>query len=120
MRHLHVTAAQAIRGLVSPRRAAAAALALAYLIACSPAVAAAPALSRLAFPGCPGRTTIPVAVYMHALAHADHVSGYGLRCNPNVPFNPVSNPFRSSLQLANPNLTYHPLFNSVVWRCGCR
>ncbi len=61
---------------------------------------------------------VPQQVVQAALASPAEVRGYGQVCQPGLPpgrFNPV----RSSLSLDNPNSPYHPLFNSLVWKCGC-
>lgn len=69
---------------------------------------------------CPGlETKAPAAAINAAIANAQQVSGYGMACNPNVPWNPVVNPYRSHLSLRNVNLPYHPVYNGFVWKCGC-
>lgn len=62
---------------------------------------------------------VPVAVLNYATANEDQVNGYGQLCNPNVPANQF-NTLRKWLTLQNNGLPYHPVFNGVVWSCGCR
>lgn len=62
---------------------------------------------------------VPYAVIGSAGANPSSVRGYGELCNPNVPPSPV-NVRRYSLDLSNPGIPYHPTFNTLVWRCGCR
>ncbi len=61
---------------------------------------------------------VPGAVINAATGNPQSVAGYGLRCNPNLPAGPL-NPERGWLSLRNPGLPYHPLFNGLVWKCGC-
>jgi hypothetical protein len=61
---------------------------------------------------------VPQAVINYALANPQRYFGYGMRCNPNVPASPY-NVVRSTLGLRNPKALFHPLYNSVVWKCGC-
>lgn len=64
------------------------------------------------------KSAVPAAVINDAVAHPDQVSGYGETCNPNVPPS-FRNQVRRYLGLENPGIPYHPLFNTVVWKCGC-
>lgn len=69
---------------------------------------------------CPGLgNRIPTSAFADATAGFEKIAGYGLACNPNLPPGP-DNPLRLVLGLRNPNLPYHPLFNSLAWQCGCR
>ncbi|MEO8084323.1 MAG: hypothetical protein ABI780_10905, partial [Ardenticatenales bacterium] len=69
---------------------------------------------------CPGlETKAPAAAINAAVANAAQVSGYGMACNPNTPWNPVSNPLRNYLSLRNVNVPYHPVYNGFIWKCGC-
>lgn len=61
---------------------------------------------------------IPEAVYHAVTAHPEQVAGYRQACNPNRPPG-RDNPMRNVLGLRNPNAPYHPLGNSLVWKCGC-
>jgi hypothetical protein len=61
---------------------------------------------------------VPASVISNALANPASVAGYGLTCNPNLPEG-RNNPVRSYLSLWNTNVPYNPLYNSVVWKCGC-
>ena len=65
------------------------------------------------------KSKVPGAVLADAFANPATVAGYGLRCNPNLPAGPF-NLERNSLTLRNPGLPYHPLFNGVIWKCGCQ
>jgi hypothetical protein len=61
---------------------------------------------------------VPQAVVNDALANPQNYAGYGMRCNPNVPASPW-NIERTTLALQNPKALFHPLFNTVIWKCGC-
>ena len=62
---------------------------------------------------------VPGAARNAASANPSGVAGYNTPCNPNTPFNPVTNPLRKSLGLRNPNLPFHPIYNGLVLKCGC-
>ena len=64
------------------------------------------------------KNRVPAAVVNEALAAPDKVAGYQQPCNPNLVPGP-SNPLRRYLGLRNPSQVYHPLFNSLMWKCGC-
>jgi hypothetical protein len=55
-----------------------------------------------------------------AIAHPEAVVGWGELCNPGLPFDPLNNTYRTSLNLQNPNLAYDPVSNGLVFKCGCR
>jgi hypothetical protein len=61
---------------------------------------------------------VPVAAINDAVANAAAVYGYGMLCQPNVPPNPW-NGLRNKLSLRNPAVPYHPVYNGLVWSCGC-
>jgi hypothetical protein len=61
---------------------------------------------------------VPPVYISAALASPDTVSGYGEPCYSNLPPGPL-NPPRRNLAPRNPNLPFHPLFNPLVWKCGC-
>ncbi len=61
---------------------------------------------------------VPRAAIDAAVANPASVQGYDQLCNPNLPASP-NNPKRGRLGLQNPAGPYHPLFNSVVYKCGC-
>lgn len=63
---------------------------------------------------------VPDDVIQKALEHPETVRGWGELANPNIPFHPVFNIFRTSLTLQNPSLPFHPLNNSLVFMAGCR
>lgn len=65
------------------------------------------------------RARVPQAVIDAAVANPEAVSGWGERCNPNVPAGPW-NELRASLNLRSYGQPYHPVYNDVVWQCGCR
>lgn len=69
---------------------------------------------------CPSlEAKVPPAVVGAAVANPAGVGGWGMRCSPNLPAGPT-NGLRQWLTLRSPGLLYHPLFNNVVWSCGCR
>lgn len=61
---------------------------------------------------------VPMAVQQHALAEPWTIYGYNMRLNPNTPYHPLWNPYRTQLGLLNPNLEYHAC-NPVVWKAAC-
>jgi hypothetical protein len=61
---------------------------------------------------------VPPAAIAVALAQPERVSGFNLLCNPNLPAAPHNHP-RRSLTLRNSGTAYHPLHNSIVFKCGC-
>jgi hypothetical protein len=68
---------------------------------------------------CPGLDNkVPRAVIDNALANPSTIQGWDQTCNPNLPPSPV-NGLREQLGLQNPSVNFHPLFNSVVYKCGC-
>ncbi len=69
---------------------------------------------------CPGLDTkVPQVVLDDAMANPDSVQGWMILCNPNLLPSPW-NTYRDKLTLQDPGKPYNPLFNSVVWKCGCR
>lgn len=62
---------------------------------------------------------VPAAAIAEALANPDSVGGWNQRCFPGLPEGP-NNGLRQYLGLTNPGLPFHPLFNTLIWRCGCR
>lgn len=64
------------------------------------------------------KSRVPAAAVNDAVAAPDKVAGYKQACNPNLPAGP-SNPLRRYLGLRNPGQVYHPIFNSLMWKCGC-
>lgn len=64
------------------------------------------------------KSRVPAAVINEAVAAPDKVGGHGMPCNPNLAPGP-NNPLRRYLGLRNPNNVYHPIFNSLVWKCSC-
>ena len=68
---------------------------------------------------CPNiESRVPAAELQAALANPASVNGYGQRCFPSQPVSPF-NPLRQTLDLQNPNRPYHPLFNPLIFTCGC-
>ena len=61
---------------------------------------------------------IPAAVEVHAVAAPWEVYGYGMLRNPNVPYHPMWNSYRTWLSLRNMSVPYSRC-NSVVWKAGC-
>ena len=64
------------------------------------------------------KSRVPAAVINEAVTAPDKVAGYGQTCNPNLPVG-ANNPLRRYLGLRNPSSPYHPIFNSIQWKCGC-
>jgi hypothetical protein len=62
----------------------------------------------------------PEEVIQAALGNPAAVKGWGMLCNPNVPFDPINNRWRTSLSLENPGAPYNPLTNALEYKCGCR
>jgi hypothetical protein len=68
---------------------------------------------------CPSLSNhVPPAVIANALANPTRIQGWGELCFPSQPPSPYNGP-RTWLVLDRP-VTYHPLYNSVVFECGCR
>jgi CubicO group peptidase (beta-lactamase class C family) len=61
---------------------------------------------------------VPAPALQAALANPREVRGYGQRCFPEQPVSPF-NPLRKRLGLQNPNRPYHPVFNDLMFKCGC-
>ncbi len=64
------------------------------------------------------KARVPAAVINDAVADPAKVGGHGQACNPNLPTGP-GNALRRYLGLRNPSSPYHPIYNGVVWKCGC-
>jgi CubicO group peptidase (beta-lactamase class C family) len=62
---------------------------------------------------------VSAAIRAAALANPAGVLGYGQRCFPSQPASPF-NPLRDKLDLQHPNRPFHPIFNPLVFTCGCR
>ncbi|MBK6769472.1 MAG: hypothetical protein IPG72_10805 [Ardenticatenales bacterium] len=62
---------------------------------------------------------VPAAIMSAAVANPAGIYGWGVRCSPNLPASPT-NGMRRWLTLRSPSLPFHPMFNSIVWSCGCR
>ena len=61
---------------------------------------------------------LPQAAIDAALADPSRVGGWGVPCRVGQPLGPM-NPPRRWLDLRNGNLPWHPVFNGVVFKCGC-
>jgi hypothetical protein len=61
---------------------------------------------------------VPAQVRSDALANPASIYGYQMLCNPNVPPGPF-NSVRDRLSLRAPSQPYHPLYNALIWSCGC-
>ncbi len=61
---------------------------------------------------------VPDAAIQAALANPSNVMGWLDRCNPAIPGSPV-NGLRYNLSLRNSAVPYHPIYNHLVFRCGC-
>jgi hypothetical protein len=64
------------------------------------------------------RDRVPASVIDAALANVDSVAGHDLLCQPSLPASPW-NTERRFLGLQSPNKPYHPVFNSIAWKCSC-
>lgn len=54
----------------------------------------------------------------NALFEPEKVRGYGELCNANIPGSPY-NSTKRYLQLLDPGKPFHPLYNPLVYKCGC-
>lgn len=61
---------------------------------------------------------VPAQAINDALANPGNYYGYDLPCNPNLPESP-QNPLRRMLSLVNAAAPYHPMYNGLIWKCGC-
>lgn len=61
---------------------------------------------------------IPQAAIDGALADPSRVGGWNLPCRIGHPISPL-NPPRRRLDLRNVNQPWHPVFNGLVFKCGC-
>jgi hypothetical protein len=64
------------------------------------------------------RDSVPLAAMTAAVAEPQRIGGWRQPVNPSIPPGPY-NPRRECLTLANPNVPYHALFNTLVFRAGC-
>lgn len=68
---------------------------------------------------CPGLDLhVPASVIAAALGSPDSISGWKELCNPSLPRSIWNTP-RQNLGLRNPGAPYNPLYNGVVYKCGC-
>lgn len=68
---------------------------------------------------CPGlRDRAPAAAIAQAIARPAAVPGWGIACRVGEPVGQL-NPLRRWLDLRNGKLPWHPMFNDVVYKCGC-
>ena len=65
------------------------------------------------------RRQAPAGLIADALANPARYDGWGQRLDLGKPPGPL-NPLRQCLNLRHPNLPFHPLWNAVVWKVGCR
>jgi len=61
---------------------------------------------------------VPPVVIFYAVANPGRIQGYGQLCYPNRPESPY-NTYRRYLSLWQSSKPYHPLYNGVVFKCGC-
>ena len=61
---------------------------------------------------------IPQAVQDAALAEPWRVRGFNEKSNPNIPFHPLWNPYRTWLSLRDPRQPYS-ICNTPLWKSGC-
>lgn len=62
---------------------------------------------------------VPQDVIDEAIQSPETVSGWLTCSNPNVRCPSVYNSYRRMLWVRNPNLTYNPISNGIVFRSGC-
>jgi len=62
---------------------------------------------------------VPAAAVAEGAGNPTGVSGWMDLCHPNLPASPY-NTLRRFLDIRNPGAPYHPIYNSLVFRCGCR
>jgi plastocyanin len=62
---------------------------------------------------------VPPAVINAAVANPSRVQGWNQPCNPSLPMDPFFNPLRSWLSLDAISKPFHPVYNSLVFKCGC-
>ena len=65
------------------------------------------------------RQEAPPDIVADAIANPEKYFGWGMLLDPNKPAGPM-NPLRECLNMQHPNIPFHPLFNNVVWKVGCR
>jgi len=81
-----------------------------------------PTATRIAVGGvCPdvGDGRVPNDVFNRVFIDPSRTGGWGELCHPSLPPS-IWNVRRSWLSLVDPAKPYHPLFNGMVWKCGCR
>jgi hypothetical protein len=61
---------------------------------------------------------VPAAIQQEALASPWKVYGYGQRLNPNVPYHPLWNPYKTWLTILDYGKPWNPC-NPIVWKAGC-
>ena len=64
------------------------------------------------------RTVVPASVLASALASPQNIWGYRMLCQPNLAPSPW-NVERRHLGIDTPSKLFHPIYNTVVWKCGC-
>lgn len=62
--------------------------------------------------------SVPAEVIEQARYHPDAIGGWDVLCNPNAPSGPF-NGRRRSLNLIDGGKPYHPVYNSLIFKCGC-
>ena len=68
---------------------------------------------------CPGLDAkVPASVIAAALGSPDSISGWDELCNPGLPRSVWNTP-RQHLSLRNQGAPYNPIYNGVVYKCGC-
>jgi hypothetical protein len=61
---------------------------------------------------------VPGQVINDAMGNKSSVAGYDMLCNPKLPASNW-NVKREFLSLMAASKPYHPVFNTVIWKCGC-
>lgn len=65
------------------------------------------------------RRAVPPAVIADAVANPGSIAGWRQPLDPNKPEGPL-NPPRECLGLQRATVPFHPMFNPLIWRVGCR
>jgi hypothetical protein len=64
------------------------------------------------------KNKVPQAVINSGLSNPASVQGWDQFCYPSQPPSPY-NGKRSWLSIQNPGVAYNPLYNGLIWKCGC-
>ena len=77
------------------------------------------AAQGLEYKVCPQKERdIPKVIQDMAMAEPWTIYGYGMKRNPNVPYHPLFNTYRRWLSTSNQNMPYS-ICNPAIWKAGC-